>query len=135
MNLTKRIAPAILVIGVGSMIFSVGLGVAAFVGDLRQGSVKTDAVPMTVYLIWIGIVLAIGFWLNCFNLMRTAQFLGRWGIWPAALLSLLNLESVRSLHWAALHWPGFLIWFAPLAILSLVLGAREMQQTMMTMPS
>lgn len=110
------------------MAIGVIIGLAAFVRDLTQGSVKPDSMPITIYIAWLGLVLLVGLVLGRFNLLRAAEFLSRWGIWPALLLALLNFESVRSLHWAFLQWPGFLIWFVPLAVLSLVLGAREMRR-------
>ncbi len=128
MQLTKRLMPSILVVACIGIIFGIVLGLSGFIRDLNHAEVKPEGMPITVYLTWVGVVLLIGFLVGRFSLMRAFEFLSRWGMWPALLVVLLNFQPVRSLHRALLQWPGFLIWFVPLAVACLILGMREMRQ-------
>ena len=126
MSLNKRVTTGILYLGYLAMAFGILVGLAAFGRDVIRGQVNFSELPITLYTAWIGLVLVVGLFLGRFSPSRAAVFLSRWGQWPALLLVLLTLKPVQAFNWFWLQWPGFLIWFAPVAIVSLVLGARDM---------
>jgi hypothetical protein len=80
MYLTKRLNPGILVVAFIAMAIGVIIGLAAFVRDLAQNTVKPGSMPITIYIAWLGLVLLVGLVFGRFNLLRAAEFLSRWGI-------------------------------------------------------
>jgi hypothetical protein len=128
MDATKRVASVILVIAFFAVIFSAMVAVAGLGRDLYQERLKPETISVIVLPIWIAVALFIGLILGQFRLVNAARFLSRWGIWPAVLLSLINIRPASMLNWPLMQWPSFLIWFVPVAVVSVILGAREMRQ-------
>ena len=128
MNATKRAASVILVIAFFAVIFGASVAVAGLGRDLYHKSLKPETISVLALPIWIAVALFIGLMLGQFKLMSAARFLSRWGIWPAILLSLINIRPASMLNWPLMQWPSFLIWFVPVAVASVILGAGEMRQ-------
>jgi preprotein translocase subunit SecE len=128
MDTTQRFASIILMVAIVGIIFGAIVAVAGLVRDVSQNSLKQESISIIIFTLWIAAAFFIGLDLGQFKLTNAARFLSRWGIWPAVWLSLVNVFPASMQNWPLLQWPGFLIWFVPMAIICLFLGAREMRR-------
>jgi xanthine/uracil permease len=127
MSIHKRIASVLLPIASVAMIVAIGMGLLGFARQAVQGTLNPSDIPISLYSVWLALVLGLGLVFTRFNLMQTMRFLSQYGIGLGLILLVLSLPVVRGLEIDVLRWPYFLIWFAPVSAWILWRGIRGLR--------